>query len=110
MPPVEAAITVSTSSTPAHGSLKTEAYSTGFAPKAAANSGVPLLRTRAIQSSPGLRAEEAGGGGVASVSGDASRMSRTLRRTGTRAIFPKLREVSRALLYKRNSFGLFESN
>src|SRR5271156_6059645 len=74
IPPVEASITVSTSSTPAHGSLKTEAYSTGFAPKAAANSGVPLFRTMAIQPSPARGPEEASDIGVASVGADASGM------------------------------------
>src|SRR5271155_5130367 len=73
--PVEAAKTIAMVSTPAHGLLRTEAWSTGFATKAAANSGVPLFRTIAIQSLPGWRAEGSTCIGVSSISGDASGIS-----------------------------------
>src|SRR5277367_6622377 len=56
IPPVEAASTVAMVSTPAHGPLRTDVWRTGFAAKAAANSGVPLFRTSASQFSPGRRA------------------------------------------------------
>src|SRR3984893_7636411 len=71
MPPAVAAKTVATSSTPTHGLLITEVWSTGFAVKAAANSGIPLFRTIAIQSSPGLRAEGSIGIGLPSIKGEA---------------------------------------
>src|SRR3984893_9237962 len=71
IPPAVAAKTAATASTPTHGRLITEVWSTGFAAKAAANSGIPFFRTIAIQSSPGLRAEGANGIGLPSIRGEA---------------------------------------
>src|SRR3981189_1697554 len=57
MPPAVAAKTAATASTPTHGPLITEVWSTGFATKAAANSGILFFRKNAIHFSPGLGAE-----------------------------------------------------
>src|SRR6266850_8365246 len=71
MPPAVAAKTAATASTPTHGPHITEVWSTGFATKAAANSGILFFRTIAIQSSPGLRAEGCTGIGLPSIRGEA---------------------------------------
>src|SRR5229473_5275180 len=71
MPPAAAAKNAAMHSTPTHGPLITEVWSTGFAAKAAANSGIPFFRTIAIQSSPGLRAEGSAGIGLPSIRGEA---------------------------------------
>src|SRR6201988_2351855 len=71
MPLAVAAKTDATASTPTHGPLITDVWSTGFAAKAAANSGIPFFRTIAIQSSPGLRAEGSTGIGLPSIRGEA---------------------------------------
>src|ERR1700752_3184622 len=71
MPPAVAPKTAAMASTPTHGPLITEVWSTGFAAKAAANSGIPFFRTIPSQSSPGLRAEGSTGIGVPSITVEA---------------------------------------
>src|SRR5580692_7005903 len=57
MPRLVTAKNASIASEPTKGRCRTEASSTGFEVNAAANSGVPLLPTIALQSAPGVRAK-----------------------------------------------------
>src|ERR1700751_59144 len=92
MPPAVAAKTAAMASTPTHGPLITEVWSTGFAGKAAGNSGIPFFRTIPSQSSPGLRAEGSTGIGLPSIGGDAPQADlRATLDTEPRAASSKIR-------------------